>query len=78
MAARLMGKRIEIYRAMERRYGVFAIVLLLRLIPNPLYDLVGYLCGMLGVPFRVYLTASMIGGGVLLGVFCFFGELIGV
>lgn len=75
ISKRFGAKRVAFSRAIHRRYGVFVLVLVLRLVPNPVYDLVGYLCGMLGVSFRIYLVASMIGGAVLLAVFCFSGQV---
>lgn len=64
----------RIQQSEGRFHSVFTAAFVLRAIPHPLYDLVGYACGALRVPFLPYVLGSTAGGSTLVGLFCIAGS----
>jgi hypothetical protein len=55
--------KIYIYKTLKKR--AFIAILLLASIPNPLFDLAGFLCGHFLIPFSVFFGAAFIGKAII-------------
>ena len=72
----LSSRAPQFMRLMETRTHMFWVVAVLHMIPNPAYDSLGYVAGVLGIPFHLYFGGAAFGGAVLLSVFCFAGPVL--
>ena len=60
----------------NQRKSVFLLTIVVRAVPNPLYDIWGYACGFLRIKFWLYFLSSIIGGTIPVVILCFFQNLI--
>lgn len=72
----LSSRAPQFVRLMETRTHIFWVVAVLHMIPNPAYDALGYVAGVLGIPFHLYFVGAALGGTILLSVFCFAGPVL--
>jgi hypothetical protein len=55
--------KVLIYKTLQK--NAFIVILLLASIPNPLFDLAGFLCGHFLIPFGVFFGACFIGKAIV-------------
>ena len=55
--------KVLIYKTLQK--NAFVVILLLASIPNPLFDLAGFLCGHFLIPFGVFFGACFIGKAIV-------------